>query len=126
MSVNECSASKNIWFDVIKGALTAFVLSAIFVLVLALVAKIFALPVEILPMINQVLKAVAVLVAVSVNVKCEKFLLKGVLVATIYSLLSLIMFVVLGGTFSFAQFALDWGIAIVVSLAVAVIKSRKQ
>ena len=126
MSVNECSASKNIWFDVIKGALTAFVLSAIFVLVLALVAKIFALPVEILPMINQVLKVVAVLVAVSVNVKCEKFLLKGVLVATIYSLLSLILFVVLGGTFSFAQFALDWGIAIVVSLVVAVIKSRKQ
>ena len=126
MSVNECSESKNIWFDVIKGALTAFVLSAIFVLVLALVAKIFALPVEILPMINQVLKTVAVLVAVSVNVKCEKFLLKGVLVATIYSLLTLILFVVLGGTFSFAQFALDWGIAIVVSLVVAVIKSRKQ
>lgn len=126
MSVNECSTSKNMWFDVIKGALTAFVLSAIFVLVLALIAKIFALPVEILPMINQVLKAVAVLVAVAINVKCEKFLLKGVLVATIYSLLALVLFVVLGGTFSFAQFALDWGVAIVVALVVAVIKSRKQ
>lgn len=125
-NVKSSNSASGFWLGVLKGALTAFILSAIFVLVLALIAKMFALPTDVLPIVNQVLKAVAVIVAVALNVKGEKLFFKALLVATVYSLLSLLLFVILGGGFSFAQFATDWAIALAVSVITAVIKSKRR
>ena len=95
-------------------------------LLLALIAKTFTLPADVLPIVNQVLKAVAVCLGTLFSIKEDKLLPKAILGALLFSLLNLILFFVLGGEFGFWQFAADLGIALAVAAVAAVIKSRKK
>ena len=78
-----------------------------------------------LPTVNQVLKVIAVALGTLISVKDEKFLIKAIIGAVIFWLLSFAVFAVLGGQFNIGQIALDLGLALVAAVLVAVIKSRK-
>ena len=109
-----------------RGGLVSFLLSTAFVLLLALIAKIFTLKVDLLPTINQVLKGIAVALGASVAIRGEKLFFKAIFVGVIFAIFNLVFYVCLGGEFNLGQVLLDFALAVLVSIAVAVIKSRKK
>lgn len=112
-------------FQGAKAGLFSLVFACIFVLVLALFAQIFTLTDSILPVINQVLKVVAIVLGTAIFVRDEKFLFKSLFAALTFWLASQILSLILGGSFDWAQFLLDFVISVVAALVVAVLKSRK-
>ena len=121
----QSEVKRSVWSEGIKAGLIAFVFSCIGVLVLALLAKAFGIPEKVLPIVNQVIKALAAVIAGAIIIKNEKFALKGLLGAIIFWVLSFSMFLILGGKFSFGQLVLDLVIALAAFLIIAVIKSRR-
>lgn len=95
------------WTQLIKGGIFALLLSVISVLVLAMISRFFSVSTDVLPIINQVLKIVAVVIAVFLTVKDGSFLFKGMLIGLLYSVLSLLLFLTLGGHFNLVQFTVD-------------------
>jgi hypothetical protein len=122
----EKTVSKNLISQSLRGGLIAFLLSTAFVLLLALVAKIFTLNVDLLPTINQVLKCVAVAIGVVVAVKDDKLLPKALIAGAVFAVFNLVLYLCLGGEFKFGQVLLDLGLAEAVSAIVAIFKSRKK
>ena len=121
----EASVRKSTILQSLKAGILSLVFSCIGVLLLALIAKLCNMGNNILPIINQVLKVIAVAIGTIISVKDEKFLLKSLLGAVIFWLLSFALFAIMGGGFHFGQIALDLAIALVVAAVVAIIKSRK-
>ena len=121
----EASVKKSLFLQSLKAGLLSFLFSCIGVLVLALIAKLCNIGDKALPIVNQVLKVIAIVVGTLISVKDEKFLLKAVIGAVIFWLLSFAVFAVMGGQFNIAQIALDLGLALVAAVVVALIKSRK-
>ena len=121
----EASVRKSIILQSLKAGILSLVFSCIGVLLLALIAKLCNIGNNALPIINQVLKVIAVAVGTIISVKDEKFLLKSIIGAVIFWLLSFALFAIMGGGFHFGQIALDLGIALVVAIIVAIIKSRR-
>lgn len=121
----EASVRKNTILQSVKAGVIAFAISCIGVLVLALIAKLCNIEGIALPIINQVIKVAAVAVGTLIAVKDEKFLIKALIGAAIFGVLSFAMYMIMGGKFNFGQVALDLGIALVVALIVALIKSRR-
>ncbi len=110
----------------LKGSMLAFVLSTALLLLLALVAKMFILSDDVLPLINQVCKCVAVAVASVAIIRDDRLLIKAVLLSFLYSVFNCILYVCLGGQFDFAIVALDFGIALAISVVVCLLKARKR
>lgn len=121
----EASVRKSLILQSLKAGILSLVFSCIGVLVLALIAKLCNLGDRVLPIVNQVLKVIAVVLGTLISVKDEKFLIKAIIGAVIFWLLSFAVFAVLGGQFHIGQIALDLGLALVAAVLVAVIKSRK-
>ena len=121
----EASARKSTILQSLKAGILSLVFSCIGVLLLALIAKLCNIGNNALPIINQVLKVIAVAIGTAISVKDEKFLLKSLIGAIIFWLLSFALFAIMGGAFNFGQIALDLAIALVVAAVVAIIKSRK-
>lgn len=121
----EASVRKNLFLHSLKAGIIAFVISCIGVLVLALLAKLCGIGENILPIINQVIKVIAVALGVLIAVKDEKHLFKALIAAVIFWILSFSMFMIMGGTIHFGQIALDLVIALAVAVIVALIKKRK-
>ena len=121
----EKSAKKSFLLQSLKAGLMSLVFACIGVLVLALFAKLLNISDSVLPVINQVLKALAVFLGMLFSLKDDKLLLKGIVGAILYWVLSFTLFSVLGGAFHWGQIALDLGIALVVAIIVAFIKSRR-
>ena len=122
----EKAVKKNLISQSLRGGLIAFLISTAFVLLLALVAKMFTLNVEMLPTINQVLKCVAVALGALVSIKQDKLLVKALILGAVFALFNLVLYLCLGGEFNFGQVLLDLGLAEAVSVIVAVIKNRKK
>lgn len=119
------SNTKNtIWAGLKAGAI-ALAFSCIGVLLLALVAKSFGLPDNVLPIVNQILKIVAVALAMMLCLKEENFVVKALVGSVVFSLLSLLLFSLLGGTFHIGQVLLDFAIALVTSVIIAFVKARR-
>ena len=122
----EASVRKNILLQSIKSGVLALVFSCIGVLLLALLAKLCNIGDTVLPIINQVLKVIAVALGTVISVKDEKFLLKGLVGAAIFWLLSFALFAIMGGQFNIWQILLDLVIALVVAMVVCFIKSKRS
>ncbi len=120
------SSSKTALASGAKAGALALVFSVIGVLLLALFAKIFGIGDSLLPIINQVLKALAVIIAILLAVREEKFLAKSVVCAVTFCLLSLLLFIILGGNIHFGQIALDLAITLVVAVLTGVLKARRS
>lgn len=121
----EASAKKSFLLQSIKTGLFSLVFVCIGVLVLALLAKFFDIGDNVLPIVNQVLKGVAVILGVAMCVREDNFVLKAVVGAVIYWILSFVLFSVLGGGFHWGQIALDFAVSLVPAVIVALIKSKK-
>ena len=121
----EASVRKSLILQSLKAGLLSLVFSCIGVLVLALIAKLCNMGETALPIINQVLKVIAVALGTLISVKDEKFLLKSIFGAIIFWALSMAVFAIMGGQFVFWQIALDLGVSLVVAIVVGLIKSRK-
>jgi len=121
----EASVKKSIVLQSLKAGLFSLVFACIGVLVLALFAKLFGIPDNILPIINQVLKVIAVAIGMLIGIKNEKFILKALFGVLIYWVLSFVLFSLLGGAFHWGQIFLDLGLALVVSIVIALIKTKR-
>ena len=121
----EASVRKSILLQSLKAGILSLVFSCIGVLLLALIAKLCNIGNNALPIINQILKVIAVALGTIISVKDEKFLLKALIGAVIFWLLSFALFAIMGGTFNFGQIALDLGISLVIAAVIAIIKSRR-
>lgn len=121
----DASVRKNTILQSIKAGALSLVFSCIAVLLLALIAKLCNIGDNVLPIINQVLKAIAVAIGTLISVKDEKFLLKAIIGAVLFWLLSFGLFAIMGGKFNVWQILLDLGVALVISIIVALIKSRR-
>ena len=121
----EASVRKNTLLQALKAGVLSLVFSCIGVLLLALLAKLCNIPNNLLPTLNQILKVVSVALGTLLSVKDEKFLLKGLIGAGIFWLLSLALFAIMGGQFNIWQILLDLVIALVVAAIVCFIKSKR-
>ena len=121
----EASVRKTTLLQALKAGILSLVFSCIGVLLLALIAKLCNIGDKALPIINQVLKVIAVALGTLLSVKDEKFLVKGLIGAAIFWVLSFALFAIMGGQFHFGQIALDLVIALVVAALVCFIKSRR-
>ncbi len=121
----DASVRKNTILQSLKAGVLSLVFSCIGVLLLALIAKLCNIGDNVLPIINQVLKVIAVTIGMIISLKDEKFLLKAIIGAVLFWGLSFALFAIMGGQFNFWQIALDLGLALVVSVVVALIKSRR-
>ncbi len=120
----DASAKKIFWVQSIKAALFSLVFACIGVLLLGLLAKLFTLPENVLPIVNQALKGVAAAIGVALCVKEEKYLCKALIAAVVYWALSSLLFGFLGG-WHFGQIALDLAVAVVPAVVVALIKIKR-
>lgn len=119
------SNSKQILVGGAKAGVMALAFSCIGVLVLALLAKLFGIADNLLPAINQVLKVVSVALATILCIRNEKFVTKAIVGSVVFCLLSLLLFSVMGGKFHIGQVLLDFAIALVTSVIVAIVKARR-
>ena len=121
----EATVRKNTLLQALKAGILSLVFSCIGVLLLALLAKLCNIGDKALPIINQILKVISVALGTLLSVKEEKFLLKGLIGAGIFWLLSFALFAIMGGQFNVWQILLDLVIALVVAAVVCFIKSKR-
>lgn len=120
------NAKKAVWLQGIKAGILSFVLCCVFSLVLALLAKTFGLSENVLRIVNQALKIIAMAVGTLLSVKDEKLLIKALLGGVVFWVLSAAFFCILGGTFSWGHVVLDLVIALVAATVAALIKNRRR
>ena len=88
-------------FEVLKALIIAVILTLVLVLLAALVVKLFNIGDGVIPIINQVIKGVSILVSCLIAVKHTNGWLKGIIVGILYIALSFVIFSLLDGKFSF-------------------------
>lgn len=89
-------------FEVIKAVIIAIIISLVGVLLAALVIKLFNLPTTAIPIINQVIKSVSVLVSCLIALKTpHSGWVKGIVSGLIYTILAYVIFSLLNGKFTF-------------------------
>lgn len=99
--------------QVIKGTAFALAFSWVAALVFALVLRFAYLPQTVVYPVNQLVKAVAIVVGALACVRGEKGFLKGGAIALVFTALSYLSFSALGG-----NFALSWMIAVELLISV--------
>jgi len=84
--------------EIFKGSMFAFILSIFFVLIFALIARLFSFNADVIPTINIVIKVTSVFCSVTFFAKInERGLIKGAGVAIGFLFVSYLFFVLLGG-----------------------------
>lgn len=117
--------SKAIWTEGIRAGVISTVFFAIGVLLLALFAKLFSLDGTVLNICNQVLKVIALSLGLLLTVKYDNFLKKSLIGGSVFYLLSILIFGLFGGKFTFGFALLELFIALLIALIISVIKSRR-
>ena len=88
--------------EVVKALIIAVILSLLLVLLAALMVKLFNIKTEAIPIINQVIKGVSILVGCLIAIKGKtNNWLKGIIIGILYIALSFVIFSLLDGEFSF-------------------------
>lgn len=99
---NEVKSKKSPVFEVLKAVIIAVIISLVGVLLAALVIKLFNIGSGAIPIINQVIKGVSVLVACLICLKQpQNGWLKGIVVGFFYTVASYVIFSLLNGSFAF-------------------------
>ncbi|MBQ2723461.1 MAG: TIGR04086 family membrane protein [Clostridia bacterium] len=120
------SFKNGVWSQAIKGCVVALFVSIVAILIMSLLARFFTFGVDVIPIINQVIKVVSVAVGVAVATREEKFLFKGILTGIFYWLGSFALFLAMGGKLDLRHFFLDLAIAVVVASIVAFFLSKRR
>lgn len=93
-------------FDVVKSIVISLVFSLLFILIFAVFVKYLSLGEEVIVPINYVIKILSILLGSIVGFKkAEKGAVKGIVVGTLYYLLSLLLFSILSGSFEIVKFS---------------------
>ena len=96
-------------FEVIKALIIAVILSLVLVLVAALVIKLFNLKDGLIPVLNQVIKGISILLGCLIAVKGKSNnWLKGLIIGILYIALAFVIFSLLDGEFSFGLHILNY------------------
>ena len=89
-------------FETVKALIIAVILSLVSVLLAALVIKLFNLGNGAIPIINQVINGVSILLGCLIAIKSKhNSWLKGIVIGILYIALSFVIFSLLDGEFSF-------------------------
>jgi len=114
--------------EIAKGGFLATLLSILFVLFFALFARIFEVSASIIPVANTIIKILSVAIAVFLCIKSEKNgFVKGIGIGIGFTLLSNVVFCLLGGGLNFQSVLIDVVILSVVGfIAGAIAVNRKK
>jgi len=96
-------------FQILKGALLAVIISLIGILFFAFIIKITGLSDGWIMPINQVIKAVSILIGVVLALKKmpERGLIKGLFIGLVYTIIAFFVFSLLNGKFEFDKTILN-------------------
>lgn len=99
-------------FEIIKSVIVAVIISLALILLAALLIKVCNIPTSAIPIINQAIKALSVLVACMVCLKTpQNGWLKGIAVGLAYIIIASVIFSLLDGAF-------DWSLKILNDVAI--------
>ena len=99
-------------FEIIKSVVVAVIISLALILLAALLIKVCNIPTSAIPIINQAIKALSVLVACMVCLKTpQNGWLKGIAVGLAYIIIAFVIFSLLDGAF-------DWSLKILNDVAI--------
>ena len=88
-------------FEIVKAVVIALVLSLVFVLIAAFAIKFFNIPTGAVPVINQVIRTLAVFLGCVISLRRPgSGWLRGVITGLTYSALAFVLFSVMGGGFT--------------------------
>ena len=93
-------------FAVIKGVLTALIISLLFSIFFAVVLRVAPVPDKAVYPVNQTVKVLAAFLGALFFVRGEKGWRKGLLVGVLFFALSYVTFSTVGGTFSLSPLAI--------------------
>jgi len=94
--------SKNYVVEVLKGVVVALITSLALILVAAFVIKIFNIDSKYIPLINQIIKSLSILISALICFKLtQNGWLRGLVLGVSYILFAFIVFSLLDGGFSF-------------------------
>lgn len=109
MEKTEKIKNNSIILPILKGSLIAILISLVGILFFAFIIKLFSVSDNVLKPVNQVIKAISILVGVFVGLKkeTEKGLLKGLLIGLVYTVIAFVVFSALNGKFAFDKTLLN-------------------
>ena len=91
--------------DTIRACIIAIIVSLLFVLVLALIVKIFTIDAKVIMPINQIIKIASILGGCFFGFKSrEKGAIKGGVVGVLYTFMAMLVFGIIENTISFKGF----------------------
>ena len=112
--------------EILRGSLCAVIFSILFVLIFALLARIFSFSTDIISTINTIIKILSVFFAVAFFSKIkEKGLIKGVLIAIGFLLFSNLVFVFLGGMVELHDLFFDFVLCLVAGVVGVIVAVNK-
>mgnify|MGYP001031213785 CR=1 FL=1 len=94
--------NKSAVFEVIKTVIVAVIISLVAILLMAFLIKLFNISTTAIPIINQVIKGVSILVACLICIKTpSNGWVKGIVAGLLYIMLAFVIFSLLDGKFKF-------------------------
>ncbi len=104
MESNATIKRKNLFLNILKGAVVSISITLVLILIFALFVRFFNVPDGYIFPINQVIKMISIFVGLWIMFKSgrEKGFLKGLILGIIYFVLSFLIFSILQKSFSFS------------------------
>lgn len=98
ISLEKFKIDKTTLRDILRMTLVSVVITLTAVLIFGIVIKLAEVPFAIIMPINQVIKLLSVLLGALIGIKCkEKGVFKGAVAGLLYTLISVFVFLILGG-----------------------------
>ena len=118
---------KGIVKEGVTGGIAASLISAILVLIFAVICRLTAPSDLVMQLINQVIKGVSIFVGVYLMITTAQHgFLKGLVGGAVFFLVSLTVFLILGGEPSFGSILLDIAIALINGTLTGVLAVNKK
>lgn len=113
--------------DCILATAVATLISAILVLVFAIVTKFLPMGDGAISITNIAIKALSVFLGVFTQVKnSSKGFVKGAFTGVAFSLISLLILILLGGEFDWSSFSLDMGVCLAVGVLTGMLSASRN
>lgn len=110
--------------QILNASFISVLLSIILILIFALVIKLVNIDVTLVPIINLVIKAVSIFIGVSIAIK-SKGLINGAVAGLIYTVISMVILLLLGGEFEINSILIDLAVSVVIGALAGIMKARR-
>lgn len=121
--------NSNLFLNVLKGAIIAVSFSLVFILIFALLIKLFNISDSVITPVNQVLKIISIFLGCLFALKKfpQKGLITGALIGIVYTVLAFLVFSALGRTFSLSlSFLNDLAFALIIGALCGIFLVNKK